>query len=79
MSNFKILGTVPGNYTVSNHSLSNKHILKVVRSGLGYDLYLGLIHTPVNREVRYINYIGSFSFDQTIPFNPGEKVYVEYE
>lgn len=76
---YKILGTIPGQNRVSHHDFVNRSILKVERSGLGYDIGIGIPFTPGNRQVQYITFAGRIQFETTNTFNPGETVYVLYE
>lgn len=73
----KVFNTPPGAYFFSSSSLRRVRILGVEREGIGAKIIAG-ISTPSGNEVAYLG-VGRLTFDSSIPFNSGEKVYVLYE
>lgn len=58
----------------SDPSLINKYILEANKDGAGFRVILN--GTPVNKEVKYT--IGTGRFDFSVPFEPGEELYIIY-
>jgi hypothetical protein len=70
--------TVAGQTTVTSGTLaylSTKHIIKVKREGIGYDIIASGV--PGNRQVLHTPSTGTLTFDT--PHSPGAKVYVLYQ
>lgn len=73
------LSTTPGAWTVSDNALGGAaEIMMVIRETR---LYKQVAGTPVDKQVRFDDHTtyGTLTFDSTLPFNPGEIVYVQYK
>jgi hypothetical protein len=73
------LSTTAGAFEVAHADLANaSQIMLVLREDGGYTEISG--GSPAGRQFKYTNLVtsGKLTFDNTLPFNPGEIVYVRF-
>lgn len=73
----RVFGTITGSNIIIHPSIARVRMLGVEREGTGMKIVSALT-TPTGNEVSYIG-VGRLTFDVTIPFQPGERVWVLYE
>lgn len=71
----RTLNTVPGAYQVGHPSFFGASCLGVCREGIEYTR---VALSPNGMQYVFTS-LGIITFDNTIPFNPGEKVFVKYQ
>ena len=68
--------SISGTSFVHSYSLIGKQVLEVDREGTEWDLTLS---APVGRQARFNSGTGVVDFDPTLPFNPGETIFVLFK